>query len=585
MLDKFASAIGKFCYRFRYIVVAVGILLFAFVCWYQTKAEISYTNTSAYNEVVDVFPEDTLVIVYGNDDESNMQAVANGLLQDENVASVQGYYNTLGMELTPEYMASTAGIDVSFINILYYMYEYGTQTDGLDLVTFVNFISSEAFLNNKMFSSMIDDDTSAAIQGYAYMVNGIYAGTNYSAAELAAMFGSLGADEATISYMFSAYGVETMTISGFVNTMYENAADEESKAALLTYVQLCGAVQSGTKLTAADVAAMFAGQSESFTESTVNLLFVLYYAQTTDMSAVTIGLYDFFMFLCDDILTDETFSGLMSDEQKATLSAYKETLVSGKAQLVGEDYSRIIVTINYVMESDEIYEFYDNLTATLDDTLSGEYYLVGESAMSYELSQTFRSEYTLISVVTALLIFAVICLTFRKFSVPVLLVCLIECAVFVTMSVMAISGTAMYFIALIIVQCILMGSMVDYGILLSSYYKEVRRELPKEQALPEVMKRAYKAILTSALVMIAVTFILGAAMTGAVGDILLTLGVGTLSALILIMFVLPSLLAVCDKAVTWQWKGFKKKAEQTEDVIEVKEEGTEVTEQLEEREE
>ncbi len=555
MLDKIASAIGNFCYRFRYAVVVFGVLLFAFVCWYQTKAKISYTNTSAYNEVVDVFPEDTLVIVYENADEDAVQTVANGLLQDDNVVSVQGYYNTLGLSLGSSAMAASTGIDETFINLLYYIHEYGTQTDGLDLVTFVNFVGSDAFLENEMFASLIDETARETIQGYTSLINGIYAGTAYPASVLAAMFGM---DESTVSGVFYLAGADSMTISDFVNVMYNAAQDEESKAQLLSYVQLCGAVQSGVTLTPAEIASWLSGKTDLFSESTLSLLYLVYYAQTSDLSAVTIELYDFFLFLCDDILTDDTFSAFIGEEAAATLAAYLEPLASGTEQLVGADNSRLIVTINYVMESDEIYAFYDDLTAALDSALAGKYYLVGESAMSYELSQTFRSEYTKISIVTAVLIFLVICLTFRKFSVPALLVCLIECAVFATMSVMAASGTSMYFIALIIVQCILMGSMVDYGILFTSYYREVRRELPAKTALPEVMKRAYKAILTSALVMIAVTFILGASMTGAVADILFTLGVGTLAALLLILFVLPSLLAVCDKLVTRQGKKKKK---------------------------
>ena len=157
-----------------------------------------------------------------------------------------------------------------------------------------------------------------------------------------------------------------------------------------------------------------------------------------------------------------------------------------------------------------------------------------------------------ITVVAAVVIFLIVCLTFRKISVPALLVLIIEFSVFITMSVMAIAHFSMYFIALIIVQCILMGSMADYGILLVSYYQETRREYPKEKALPVVLSRAASAILTSALIMIAITFILGSAMSGAVGRILLTLGIGSLSATLLVLFYLPSLLVIFDKAIMYK---------------------------------
>ena len=108
----------------------------------------------------------------------------------------------------------------------------------------------------------------------------------------------------------------------------------------------------------------------------------------------------------------------------------------------------------------------------------------------------------------------------------------------------------MYFLALIIVQCILMGSMVDYGILMSHYYVEVRKELPAEEALPEMLKRSIRAIATSAVIIIAMTSVCSLIMNDAVALILKTLCIGSLSALILVIFVLPSLLAVFDKRVT-----------------------------------
>jgi predicted RND superfamily exporter protein len=117
------------------------------------------------------------------------------------------------------------------------------------------------------------------------------------------------------------------------------------------------------------------------------------------------------------------------------------------------------------------------------------------------------------------------------------------------MSTMVLANSAMYFIALIIVQCILMGSMVDYGILFTNYYIEVRKEYAVEEALPEVLKRSIRAIATSAVILILITFSCGIIMEGAVSSILTTLGIGSTSALILVIFVLPSLLAIFDKCI------------------------------------
>lgn len=213
------------------------------------------------------------------------------------------------------------------------------------------------------------------------------------------------------------------------------------------------------------------------------------------------------------------------------------------------------------MESAGMNTFYVELSEMLDSTMEKEYYLVGNSAMSYEVSLSFQDEYRMISIITAIVIFAVVLFTFRKLSIALLLIGVIECAVFSMMSVMVAIGEPMFFIALILVQCILMGSMIDYGILFTTYYREVRREYPLEIALPEVMRRATHAILTSSLLIVFVCLICGMLMSGAVATILTTLGIGALCAVLLILFVLPSLLAVFDKAVM----GVKEKKEEEKD--------------------
>ncbi|MCD8200794.1 MAG: MMPL family transporter [Clostridia bacterium] len=446
MINRIAAAIGRFCYRFRILMVVIGIVLFGVVCYTQSLATISYTNDANGDmTIMEVFPEDTLVILISNDDTDVVVAYVEDLAEsDEHILEVQAYYNTLGLEMTPSEMVAAMGMNdfADYIVYIYYMYDYTLEND---------IVASEIEPEDltQMISGMLSldkaeyDDYSIAMYDFVMFLNDLLTNENLTD---------------TLTGMFSLMGIDM----------------------------------------------------DSF-----------------DMLLENVGV-----------------------------------MTAGKEQLVGENYTRITLYISYPAESDEIYEFYDTLSADLEE-ITSEYYLIGNTAMSYELSQTFRSEYVLISIVTAVVIFVIVCLTFRKFSIPVLLVCIIECAIFITMSVEAMIGTSMYFLALIIVQCILMGSMVDYGILLSTYYREVRKTMTKEEALPEVMTRAIRAILMSAFVMIAVTFILGAAMSGALAAILFTLGIGTVAAAVLVIFFLPSLLALLDRLVMWDWYGAIKRRRAT----------------------
>jgi len=552
MLDKALTKVGNFSYRFRYIVLTVAVLLFVGVSVLQAFAGVSYSY-SDYNKVTEIFPEDdTLVIVYDNKDEGKIMALADELAKNEHVTSINAYATTLGLEMNTAELAATAGIDESFIKTLFYIKANGTQTAGLTFPVFLNFVASDVLLSNEMFADKIDDATKEQLLQTKDMVNSIATGTAYDAGTLAAMFGM---DAQTVGGIFYMAGAQTMTLEGFVDTMLgmaaqnPNAAAQEQLAQLQQMKGLCTLVKSNQPLSPAELVAVFPVQSEMFNEGTVSLLYLMFHANTADMSGETLALYDFFGFIANDILTNDMFAPYFDEATKAQMTEAKATMDDGKAQLVGEKHSRMILTLDYELESKEMYDFYADLETKLDDSFEGEYNLVGNSAMSNELSKTFKNEHLMISIITAVAIFLVVLLTFRKFSIPLILVCIIECAVFITMSAMTIANVSMYFIALIIVQCVLMGSMVDYGILLTNYYVEVREEKTKEEALPEVLKRSVRAISISAIILITITFICGLLMNGAVASILLTLCIGSFSALLLVIFVLPSLLAIFDKTI------------------------------------
>lgn len=546
---KAADAVGRFSYHFRKAILIAFAVLFVFAAFLQNQAEISFSNNTSTNEVLKVFPDnDTIVLVVNNKDTGKVDSLIEWLQADEKVLSVQSYNNTLGIEMTSGEIAETAGIDESFINTLFYIYENGMSTEKLTLVQFMNFISTDAFLSNPMFGNMIDEATKESLKQYAAVINGIAQETAYDADAMSAVFG---VPAGQVQSIYQMNGVSQMTIENFTDTMIASAEMQGGSATeeMAAMKNLCVMIKTDAEYSPDELIDVFPIQSPMFTEDTVSLLYLMYYGNTREMQEVKIPLYDFFLFLSEDIVTDPKFSSFMEDDTLSKLGETKAAMEDGKAQLVGENYSRIIVTTTYLPDTEESDAFYTDLDGKLQSDFSEQVYMVGEGAMGYEISQTFHSEYLLIAVVTAAVIFLIICLSFRKLLIPALLVCVVECAVFVTMSVMAITNVPMYFIAVIIVQCILMGSMVDYGILMTSYYREVRQTVPKENALPETIKQAVKAILTSGLVMTIATAILGAAMSGAIGSILRTLSVGILTALLLILSVLPSMLSVFDRFI------------------------------------
>ena len=593
MFDRIVSSIGVFSYRNRKVISIVALVLFlaVFVLQSQLIIEYSYAEESMVN---DIFPQDdTMVLVYDNLDEEKMGEIISYLEADEHITSIQGYANTLGMKMSPAEMAATMGVPEMFANTLFYINQNGIKAEGMTLVDFVGFISSDDFLNNELLSSMVNDEIKGQISQMKSLIDALASDKEYSAEEISDIIGvddeivksvffiaqikntnifnitpafwatmaeALGMSTETIEKIFNVKPVTSLKFTEFVDIIAEvvgyaeRFVDAEQLSQLNMLKDMSDIVKGGEILSPADMGELFSGaaDNEMFNENTVTLLYMMAQSNDGSMAEVRIPLYDFFMFLSEDVLINPMFSTFFDEGMLTQFDEAKATIQSGIEMLVGPHYSRMVITLDYTPESEEIYAFYDNFHSKLDSTLSGEYYMVGMTAMSYEVSQSFETEYLIISIVTAIAVFIVVWFTFKKFFVSLLLIGVIECAVFSMMSVMVIINLPMYFVPLILVQCILMGSMIDYGILFTTYYMEVRKEYEVRDALPEVMRRSTHSILTSSLLIVLVTLICGRLMSGAVASILTTLGIGSLCAILLILFVLPSLLVIFDKYIVKQ---------------------------------
>ena len=146
-------------------------------------------------------------------------------------------------------------------------------------------------------------------------------------------------------------------------------------------------------------------------------------------------------------------------------------------------------------------------------------------------------------------IFIVVAITFKSIPIPLILVLVIQSAVYMTMGILSISGGSVYYLALLIVQSILMGSTIDYAILYTSYYIEFRETMNKKDAIINAYNESIHTILTSATILIIVTFVVGKFATAITSKICTTLSEGTLCAEILILVFLPALLATFDRFI------------------------------------
>ena len=210
----------------------------------------------------------------------------------------------------------------------------------------------------------------------------------------------------------------------------------------------------------------------------------------------------------------------------------------------------MVISARLDVDSDNTREFFRQLTDKIDESLDKDYYLIGSSAMAYEMSCTFKDELNKITLITALFILLVVLATFRRLAAPVILVLIIQGAVFATMAIMSFINFDMNYLALLIVQSIMMGATIDYAIIYSSYYVEAREKHMPQAALTEAFKGSLHTILTSATILIVAVGILSFAFNEeATRQICRILSLGCLIATLLVIFILPAVLACFDRFV------------------------------------
>ena len=387
--------------------------------------------------------------------------------------------------------------------------------------------------------------------------------TEYEYSELAEM---LGMESAQLKQLYLLYQIEygdtsdwKISIDEFVSFIktdvlsdesYASQMDAETSSLLTSAETLIDAVISGREYSFEELADIFGGLTDELDENTMELFGIFYGSQKNYNDEWTLSIHQMFDYIANDMMADPLFEDFLDEDMRTAVSDNRSTIEDGIAQLRSENYSRLILNTTYSEESPETSAFLSNITETFGNALAEKHYFVGTSVMNYEMETTFDKEMLTITLITAISIFIVVAVTFRSFIIPLILVLIVQCGVYITVTIIGIQGYSIYYLALLIVQSILMGATIDYGILYTDYYREKRRTLSVKEALVSAYDGAIHTILTSGLILILVTAIVGNLFSNpTVGQICRTISMGALSASMLILFILPGILATVDKLV------------------------------------
>ena len=260
-----------------------------------------------------------------------------------------------------------------------------------------------------------------------------------------------------------------------------------------------------------------------------------------------VPLYDMFMFLHQQMNDGNiTLEGDVQD----TLDDLFEQLDKAQIQLQSDNYSRMVAYLTLPEETDETFAFVDKIHDIVGKYYDDDYYVVGNTTSAMDLSSSFGEDNLLISVLSALFVILVLLFTFKSAGLPVLLIIVIQGSIWINFSVPYLQDSPLYFLGYLIVNSIQMGANIDYAIVISSHYTDLKKVMHHKEAIVAALNESFPTIFTSGSILASAGVLISVLTTNpviaAIGE---CLGRGTIISIILVLFVLPQILVLGDSII------------------------------------
>jgi predicted RND superfamily exporter protein len=230
---------------------------------------------------------------------------------------------------------------------------------------------------------------------------------------------------------------------------------------------------------------------------------------------------------------------------------------SVRDMLKNDKYQLLLVNSEYKVASDELNAQIKDLNKILHKYDKGGM-LIGEGPLTADLIDITDTDFKTVSMVSIGIIFVIILILFKSISLPVILVGVIEFAIFVNMGIPYYTGTKLPFVASIVIGTIQLGSTVDYAILMTTRYKRERNHgAEKYDAITTAHRASAQSIMVSALSFFAATIGVGLySNIDMISSLCILMARGAIISMIVVIFVLPSMFMVFDKVIVKTSKGF-----------------------------
>lgn len=288
-------------------------------------------------------------------------------------------------------------------------------------------------------------------------------------------------------------------------------------------------------------------------ETSATALFAYYATSNSDFDDLDalheykVPLVDLFLFLYD-VMQEGVID--VGDENAELINGLYGQLSDGKRQLEGKKYHRMLVYCDYPIESEESYALVSRIHNIAEARYGEDVYVTGSATCARDCEMSFGNDQIMTTLLSLLFVVVVIIFTFRSAGLAFLLITVIQGSIWINFTIPYFTDSAIFFVGYLIVSSIQMGANIDYAIVVSNRYLELRERLDRKDAVIGALNGALPTLITSGSILACAGLLIGLmtseATTSGIG---IALGRGTAISLVLVMFVLPQVLIWGDKLI------------------------------------
>lgn len=224
-----------------------------------------------------------------------------------------------------------------------------------------------------------------------------------------------------------------------------------------------------------------------------------------------------------------------------------ETLKLITENLYSENYALINLSIDSDVESDLSFAQYEEIRDIIETQAPNNSHILGETAISYEIKDIILRDFTIVLILAIISVMVIIFFSFKNLLIPTILIIVIETAVFLSMSILNLFSQDQVFLAYLIVNAILLGATIDYAILFSKRYLEMRENFSKNESIKKASLESTPSIVTSAMLFIIAGLALALISSiNSIAQIGLLIAVGAFVSMLFVLVLLPQILYIFD---------------------------------------